>query len=95
VSGYRDTLLRMIHQVLSGEWSVDRFQQEYYHFFVDDVPADALSQDDENFFAAVQEKLDWTAHSPTEEERQVGWLDHAEFVQWLRTELDLHGSPKA
>jgi hypothetical protein len=80
----------MIHRVLSGEWSVYDFEREYYPLVTDGMPADALSPEDENFFAAVQEKLDWTAEFPSEEDRESGWLDHAEYVQWLRTELHLH-----
>ena len=84
----------MVLKVLSREWSVGRFREEYYPYFLDKVPTDALSEDDEDFFAAVQEKLDWTAESVTDEEHQFGWIDHTEFIQWLRTELELHNTPK-
>ena len=94
MSDHKDILLRMIREALSGQWSVERFQKEYYWYFLDSVPPDALSEDDENFFAAVQEKMEWTAETPTEEERQFGWLDQAEFIQWLRTELELHNTPR-
>lgn len=32
----------------------------------------------------VQEMLDWTAPSPTEDEKEHGWLTHEEHVDWVR-----------
>jgi len=94
LSSHKEVLLGMIRQVLSGQWSVDHFRKEYYPYFLDSVPTDALSEEDEDFFAAIQEKLDWTAETLTDEERDFGWIDDAEFIQWLRTELELHNTPK-
>jgi hypothetical protein len=94
LNSYREELLRMIGQAISSEWSVDRFREEYYPFFLERVPTDALAEADENFFASVQEKLDWTSESPTDEERQLGWFDYIDFIQWLRTELELYNSPR-
>ena len=94
MNSYREELLRMIGQAISSEWSVDRFREEYYPFFLERVPTDALAEADENFFASVQEKLDWTSESPTVEERQLGWFDYIDFIQWLRTELELYNSPR-
>jgi len=31
----------MIREALSGQWSVERFQKEYYWYFLDSVRADA------------------------------------------------------
>ncbi|HKA60712.1 MAG TPA: hypothetical protein VKD28_18995 [Gemmatimonadales bacterium] len=90
LDSYKQILLQMIGKVLAGDWSVSRFREEYCPFFLDAVPTDALSDTDEGFFAAVQEKLDWTTEDPNDDERQLGWLDHADFIQWLRTELELH-----
>ena len=62
----------MIDRLLAGTWTVD------------EVPRGVLSDDDEEFFSDVQEKLDWTAPSPTEDEREHGWLTHEEYVDWVR-----------
>jgi 5-methylcytosine-specific restriction endonuclease McrA len=40
--------------------------------------------DDQEFFSDVQERLDWTAPSPTEDEKEHGWLTHEEYVDWVR-----------
>jgi len=61
----------MIDRLLAGAWTVD------------EGPRGVLS-DDEEFFSDVQEKLDWTAPSPTEDEKEHGWLTHEEYVDWVR-----------
>ena len=33
----------------------------YYWFWLDEVPRGELSEDDEEVFSAIQEKLDWTS----------------------------------
>jgi hypothetical protein len=74
----------MIDRLLAGAWTVDEFRHAYYDFWVDEVPRGVLSDDDEEFFSDVQEKLDWTASSPTEDEKEHGWLTHEEYVDWVR-----------
>ncbi len=56
----------MIDRLLAGTWTVKESERAYYMFFIDEVPREALSEDEENFFADVQEKLDWTDPSPTD-----------------------------
>jgi len=87
---FKKNLLGMIDRFIGGEWPVDEFETAYYDYFVDTVPSSFLSDEDEDFFAAVQERLDWTARNPTNAEREVGWLTHDEYIQWLRTERELH-----
>jgi len=53
----------MIDRLLAGAWTVDEFSHAYYDFWLDEVPRGVLSDDDEEFFSDVQEKLDWTAPS--------------------------------
>jgi hypothetical protein len=79
---FKKNLLGMIDRLIGGEWSVDEFETAYYDYFVDTVPSSFLSDEDEDFFAAVQERLN--------AEREVGWLTHDEYIQWLRTERELH-----
>jgi hypothetical protein len=86
---FKHILLDMIKKLLSGEWSVEEFEGQYYTFFLEGVPSGSLSDDDSAFFAAVQERLDWTSRNPTSEERDHGWLTDEEYVQWLRTEREL------
>ena len=63
----------MIRKALSGQWSVERFQKEYYWYFLDSVP--------------VQEKMEWTVETPAEEERQFnGYEPNLNFTILLRRE---------
>ncbi len=91
----KESLLGMIDRLIGGEWSVAEFEVAYYDYFVERVSASSLSPEDESFFAGVQERLDWTARNPTNEEREIGWLTHEEYIQCLRTERELRfGSPR-
>ncbi len=85
---YKKKLADMIEMLLSGEWSVPQFRSEYYGFYLEKVPDDALSDEDAIFFGSVQEKLDWTDASPDNESRQFGWLNHKEFIQWVQDQRE-------
>ena len=64
------------------------FEKVYYEFFLGVVPENELSDYDNAFFAEVQEKLDWTNDSPSAEEKKYGWMDHREYIEWVRKRLD-------
>jgi hypothetical protein len=85
---YKGQLLAMIDRLVSGEWSVPEFEKQYYFFYLDQVPDDALPDDrDFAFFAMVQEKLDWTDGAPDAQSRRDGWLNHEEYRCWVTEEL--------
>jgi hypothetical protein len=77
-------LIDMIDRLLVGAWTVEEFRREYYDFWLDGVPRGVLSDDEEEFFSDVQERLDWTTLSPTESAKQYGWLTHEEYVDWVK-----------
>jgi hypothetical protein len=77
-------LLEKIDALLGGEIEVEEFEAAYYDFYLESVPEDALTDRQHEFFGMVQEKLDWTAPSPGREDRRYGWIDHEEYVVWLR-----------
>jgi len=85
---HRDELLRMIHRLVSGEWSVPEFEGAYYEYYLEEVTHDSLSDQEFEFFGTVQEKLDWTDEAPDPESRAYGWIDHEEFRQWVQAQLD-------
>lgn len=80
----RSVLWAHIDALLAGEITVPEFEARYYDFYVEEVPDDALSNREREFFGYVQEKLDWTSDRPTAEDRRCGWIDHLEYVEWLR-----------
>lgn len=85
---YKKKLADMIEMLVSGKWSVPQFKSEYYDFYLEKVPDEALSESDAIFFGSVQEKLDWTDASPDKESQQFGWLNHKEFIQWVQTQRE-------
>lgn len=85
---YRAVLLDMIRKLLTGSWSVPEFRANYYDFVIDGVPDYELSDIEETFFSGVQEKLDWVDSRPDAESRKHGWINHDEFIEWLKNELE-------
>lgn len=92
---YKKMLADMIERLLSGKWSVPEFRSGYYNFYLEQVPDEDLSDEDARFFGSVQEKLDWTNASPDQESQQFGWLNHEEFIQWVKNQYEqyLSGVP--
>ena len=84
---YKQILLDMIDRLVDGACTVDEFRTAYYWFWLDEVPRGELSEDDEEIFSEIQEKLDWTTDSPTTEEREYGWLSEVDYVDLVRLRL--------
>jgi hypothetical protein len=83
---YKKQLLALVDQLLAGELTVPQFRVAYYDFYLDEVPDEALTIQDSEFFGLVQEMLDWTALAPPEEDRAVGWMSYDEFRDWVAGE---------
>lgn len=81
---YKEELLNKINKLINSEWDVPMFEKEYYHFYLDKVPSDKLTDSETNFFGLVQEKLEWTSENPSEEEKGYGWADYKTYTEWLR-----------
>lgn len=80
---YRQKMLGMVKDMLLKKQSVRDFEKEFYFFFLDDVPSDALEEDDEEFFIEIKDKLEMLSESPTEEDRKYGYIKEDEFFQWI------------
>ncbi len=81
---YIKNLTSMIEEVLSENCSVSEFRRKFYFYYLDDVPDDALSKKEEEYFNTVQEQLDWVDEHPDDESRSFGWMDEPQYVEWLR-----------
>lgn len=81
---WQDQLINRIDKLLDGTYSVDEFREHYYFFFLDDVPDEALNDEELEFFSDIQEKLDWTDKNPDDESRSFGWINNEEYIQWLK-----------
>jgi hypothetical protein len=73
----------MVQHLVKRQWSVSNFEKEFYDFFIESVPSEELSNDELEFFASIQEKLDWTEAHPTPENRKLGWMDYEEYINWV------------
>lgn len=69
---HKAALLEKIGRLLNGELPVPKFRKEYYDFYLEQVPDEALSDRDAQFFGSVQEKLDWTNENPGLESQNYG-----------------------
>jgi hypothetical protein len=85
---YRAELIAMLDRVLDGTWSVPQFEREYREFFSEDLPDDALTGEDLDFFGAVHEKLEFTGRDPDDNSRRHGWIGYDEFRAWARAQLN-------
>ena len=52
------------------------------------MPESALTQAEHDFVESVCDRLDVTLERPSAELRRQGWLDYAEFVEWLRVRYE-------
>lgn len=78
-------LIALIDSYLNGSCSFSEFNSEYYNYYTDVMPEWALTDQERSLFFAIQEKLDWVDARPDNLSRQDGWIDVAEFREWLES----------
>ena len=83
----RTELFAQVERLLAGHLSVPAFEARFYDFYMDDVPETALTPREHGFVSAICERLDTTAERPDAESRRRGWIDHGQFLAWLRTHM--------
>jgi len=81
---YKEILSEKINNLLSNKWTVPEFEKEYYTYFLEQIPENTLTLQQSTFYGLVQEKLDWTAENPSDQEKKDGWLNHSEYTEWLK-----------
>lgn len=84
---YKRELLNKISNLLEGKWDVPTFEKEYYFYYLHEVPDNALTVDESLFFAYIKEKLDYVDENPDEESRKYGYINHPEYIEWLREKM--------
>lgn len=80
----KQRLAGLIDEFLEGALAFDAFQEAYSRAFIDELPEDALSSAELGAYGDVHERAEWTAPAPSPEDRAHGWMDVAEFSDWLR-----------
>ena len=53
---YKKELIKKIEKLLNSEIDVSEFEKNYYLFFIETVPDNALSDEEFDFFGEIQEK---------------------------------------
>jgi len=81
---FKAMLAQMTDAFLGGKLTFEAFQEAYSRTFIDEMPDDALSATELEQYGEVHEKAEWTARAPSKEDRDHGWMDVAEFTNWLR-----------
>jgi hypothetical protein len=74
---------QLIDHFLTGRISFDDFATDYSRVFIDDLPDDALSPEDLTKYGDINEIAELTTPTPTDEDRQCGWITITEFKEWL------------
>ena len=78
---YREILLRKIHKFLEDKNTLPQFQDEYYDYFLKEIPDRTLTDSELLFFGTLQEQLDWTVENPGED-RKWGYRNYQEYKKW-------------
>jgi len=78
----RKYLLGLIDDVLAGRISFVEFSRSYYPVYLE-MAGGFLTEQEEGFFAIVQEKLDWTVEEVSDEAVKFGLMSRAGFLKWL------------
>ena len=47
---YKNTLLKMVIYLLDETWTVSEFRDNYYDYYLEEVPDEVLSELDADFF---------------------------------------------
>ena len=80
---YQAALLALIDEFLAGKLTFDDLERRFTGYFIDEMHDDDISAESLDFFSRVHEKLSWTGPDVDKESRGYGWIDPAEFSQWL------------
>lgn len=80
---FRDRFNGLIDEFLSGDISLQAFQQRYEKAFIEEMPDSALDDTELEIYGAIHEKSEWTTVEPTAEDKRYGWLNPVEFKTWL------------
>ncbi len=89
---YKSILLDMIKDFASGATSAQDFIDEYYNFFIEEVPDDLLSENDESFFSSIQEQMDFVDVEAEHESDRAGFQNPKEFRSWVSEKLGEYGT---
>ncbi|MHC4362160.1 MAG: hypothetical protein ACYSTZ_04980 [Planctomycetota bacterium] len=85
----KEYLLELIDNLLAGRISFKDFAESYCPFALNLVP-DFMSEQDEEFFEMVREKLEWVSRSSAARREDNMVITPEEFTEWLGEEKAKH-----
>jgi hypothetical protein len=85
----KEYLLELIDDLLAGRISFKDFAESYCPFVLNVVP-DFMSEQDEEFFEMVREKLEWVSRRSAARREDNMVITPEEFIEWLREEKAKH-----
>lgn len=83
MTDYRERLDQIIDSFLAQRVPFDAFQRAYSDCYIDEQADAGFTAEEIDHYGVVHEKAEWTSTAPAEEDRKNGWLDVAQFREWL------------
>jgi hypothetical protein len=77
----------LIVAYLAETLDYDSFARQYEEVYIEELPEDGLSDEQEEWYGAIHEKFSWTAAAPDPEAQRDGWISIDQFYGWLRKHL--------
>ncbi len=78
---YKEELEDTVNRVLSGEWSVPKFQREFYRLYLEEVPGEMLSEDEWYFYSAIDKALSCITAVPDPPNKESRCMNENEFIE--------------
>lgn len=84
---YKKELSQKIQNLLEKKWDVSKFKDEYYFYYINNVPDDALTPDEDLVFGDIQTKLDYITNKPGKDS-QHGYITPEEYINWVKNKIE-------
>ncbi len=78
---YKEALEDAVNRLLNGEWSVPKFQLEFYRLYLEEVPGEILSEDEWRFYSAIDQALNQVTTVPDPPSRESRCMNYQEFIE--------------
>ncbi len=81
-------LLDKLSEATAGKSDYNKFEEDFYTYFVTKVKDGDLTEKHEDFFTDIQERFEYTSSNPNDEDRKYGYIDFEEFKKWLKEKIE-------
>jgi len=84
----------IINKSIKGIIGLSTFQRQFEELYLDQPGYSIVSEKDVRFYNEILEKIGWTSDSPSEKEKDMGWIDYEEFREWLRERYEAYAKER-